>query len=92
MSAEISVATARKMFYDWLDSHRPWARPENQGDVYSMMEKLVDAAAWCFRADKRPTNEEVRRLEKALHQFTKPLTEHPQDYDGPCMCADCRND
>lgn len=92
MPGEISVAAARKMFYDWLDSHRPWAVPENRGDVYSTMEKVVDAAAWCFRADKRPTSEDIHRLEQALFRFTTLYDTHPEGYEGPCNCADCRSD
>jgi len=86
----VSIEAARKNFYDWLDRKRPWAQPENK-NVYRMMEEMVDAAAWCFRGDKRPTTEEVGELRRALCRFTRQLNEHPKDYDGPCMCAECRS-
>lgn len=30
------------------------------------------------------------RDERNLLEITESLGEHPEGYDGPCMCADCR--
>lgn len=74
------------MFYDWLDDNRPWA---NHANMYEAMEKTVDYAAFAFRNDRHPTQEQVQALEKHLLRFTKALEIHPKNYDGPCMCREC---
>lgn len=82
-----STAHARKMLMDFMDSKRPWASCK---DVYVMMEEIADYAAFAFHGDRRPTKEEVTAMERDLMRFTQPLSEHPEDYDGPCGCAECR--
>ncbi|MHC4868051.1 MAG: hypothetical protein ACYTEX_28600 [Planctomycetota bacterium] len=47
-----NIYGARKRFYDWLDTNRPWARPNC--NVYEMMEEIVDTAAAYFRGTCRP--------------------------------------
>lgn len=83
-----SIPHARKMLYDYLDDNRPWASTK---DVYAMMEAIVDYAAFAFRDEIRPTKEDVRKMGVHLLRFTLPLTEHPENYDGPCDCAECRS-
>ena len=35
--------------------------------------------------------EQARRDEQQLMDDTEALDEHPDDYDGPCYCAECRS-
>lgn len=86
---EVPIAQARKMFYDYLDAQRPWARCKD-GGVYEMMEDIVDCAAHAFRRDIRPKKEDVDRMQRDLMRFTAELDTHPENYDGPCACAECR--
>lgn len=81
-----NMAYARKTFYDFLDKNRLWAQPGV--NAYEMMEVIVDAAAWAFRGERRPTLEDVC----TLIRLTEHLDEHPADYNGPCLCVECRED
>ena len=83
-----SVPQARKNFHDWLDNNRPWA---NSKDAYEIMEQIVDAAGYAFRGDVRVKREEVSEMERNLLRFTQDLKEHPDNYDGPCACEECRS-
>ena len=35
--------------------------------------------------------EQALRDEQQLMEDTEALDEHPDDYDGPCCCAECRS-
>lgn len=86
----IPLAQARKFMADWLDAKRPWAHCQD-GGVYEMMEEIVDYAAFAFRGERRPTKEEVADLNRDLLRFTADLDSHPENYEGPCACAECRS-
>jgi len=84
-----SISHARVEFAIWLAANRPWSAPGV--DVYAMIERMVDQAAWCFRSDHRPTKEQIDSLTNHLYRLTEPLATCPDGYDGPCMCAECRS-
>lgn len=83
-----SIAHRRKMFYDWLDRHRPWAARD---DAYTMMESIVDRAALYFLDDDRPSAGQISALQDMLMLITQELDSHPRGHDGPCNCAECRS-
>ena len=85
------VSRRRKMFYDWLDHHRPWADPGRSANLYGMMEEIVDAAAWCFLGDDPPSIGQIQSLVEMLNRVTEGLESHPEGHEGPCMCAECRS-
>lgn len=89
-SSTVSIPQARKILHDYLDGNRPWARCS---DMYVVMEQIVDEAQAAFTGTRRPTNKEYEELEKSLLKITASLQEHPENYEGPCDCAEChRND
>lgn len=83
-----SVQHARKMLMDYMDSKRPWS---NCQDVYVMMEDIANYASFAFRNDHVPTKDEVSVLESDILKITSILQEHPDEYQGPCNCAECRD-
>ena len=82
-----SIAQGKKMLMDYMDSTRPWAKGS---DIYAVMEDIANYAAFAFRNERTVTKEEVAKLERDLCRFTGLLNEHPDDYDGPCACLECR--
>lgn len=85
-----SIYGARKRFGDWLDKTRPWAHPGC--DAYQMMEQMVDMAAAYFRGYCRPTQQDIAALQADLLSVTALLTTHPEGYEGPCACRECRGE
>lgn len=83
-----SLPHARKMLLDYMDTKRPWA---NCKDVYVAMEEIANYASYAFRSEHVPTKEEVAGLNRDLLRFTEALDSHPENYDGPCACSECRS-
>lgn len=83
-----NTAQAKKMFYDWLDQERPWAHYDS---MYDAMEQIVSAAANCFAGERLYTQAEMDKLSAETMRLTDGLAVHPEDFDGPCLCNECKS-
>lgn len=83
-----NIDQARKAFFDWLEKNRPWVTAGQ--DAYGMMAEIVDQAALAFRGDWRPSLQEWQEREAEVLKLTESMDEHPEGYEGPCLCGMCR--
>jgi hypothetical protein len=61
------------------ESHRYGARPLTC--VKCALDEALDIA--------EQLQQRVRELEEQAHTFTATFIDHPEGYEGPCMCNEC---
>jgi len=57
-----------------------------------MMENIVEMAALYFADERKYSQEDMTKIYQNLLLVTDGLEEHPEGYDGPCLCNNCKSE
>jgi hypothetical protein len=57
---------------------------------------VIEGEIWCYISEldealdiAEQLQQRVRELEEQAHTFTATFIDHPEGYEGPCMCNEC---